>query len=58
MTDTNSYKDFQKLSYKDIEKLLITISERTAKQYFSDIKQFFQIELVTYQHFKIYFKVQ
>lgn len=58
MTDTNNYKEFQKLSYKDIEKLLLTISERTAKQYLSDIKQFFKIDIVTYQHFKKYFKLQ
>jgi hypothetical protein len=57
-TDTKNYKEFQKLSYKDIENLLITISERTAKQYLNDIKQHYQIDIVTYQHFKNYFKVQ
>lgn len=58
MNDTNNYKEFQKLSYKDIQKLLLAISERTAKQYLFDIKKFFQIDIVTYQHFKKYFKVQ
>jgi hypothetical protein len=57
MIDTNNYKDFQKLSYKDIESLLVTISETTAKRYLSDIKQHFNIDTVLYCHFKAYFKV-
>lgn len=56
-TDTNNYKEFQKLSYKDIENLLFTISPRTAKQYLSDIKRHFNVSIVTYSHFKSYFKV-
>jgi len=57
-TDTKITKSFKTLSYKDIEYLLISISERTAKQYLADIKHHFEIDVVTFQHFKSYFKVQ
>jgi hypothetical protein len=56
-SNPNNYQEFQKLSYKDIENLLITISTRTAKQYLSDIKRHFNSPIVTFSHFKTYFKV-
>lgn len=56
MTDTNNYKAFQKLSWKDIQDLLL-VSDSTAQRYLSDIKQNFDITIVTYSHFKNYFKL-
>lgn len=56
MTDTQNYKAFQKLSWKDIQQLLI-VSDSTAQRYLSDIKQTFNISIVTYNHFKKYFKL-
>lgn len=54
---SQNYTEFQKLSYKDIEALLITVSECTAKKYFSDIKKQFNIDVVLFWHFKSYFKI-
>jgi hypothetical protein len=54
---SHNYTEFQKLSYKDIKALLITVSEKTAKQYLTDIKKEFDINVVLFHHFKIYFKV-
>jgi hypothetical protein len=56
ISDTNNYKEFQRLGAKDIQNLLINISPVTAKRYLSDIKQHFSITVVTYHHFKLYFK--
>lgn len=54
MADTQNYKEFQKLSFKDIQTLLI-VSEPTAKRYLGDIKLHFKIDAVLYIHFKKYF---
>jgi hypothetical protein len=56
MTDTKNYKAFQKLSWKDIQELLI-VSDSTAQRYLNDIKQSYSISIVTYNHFKKYFKI-
>ncbi|GEL11817.1 hypothetical protein SAMN05192550_2807 [Flavobacterium glycines] len=55
MADTNNYKEFQKLSFKDIQSLML-VSEATAKKYLTDIKTHFCITIVTYSHFKQYIK--
>jgi len=52
-----TYSEYQKISYKDIEALLINVSEKTAKQYLTDIKKEFDIKIVLFSHFKTYFKV-
>ncbi|WP_162128198.1 hypothetical protein [Flavobacterium phycosphaerae] len=57
MSDTTNYKPFQALSSKDIESLLFNISERTAQQYLTDIKRTYDLKVVTYYHFKMYFKI-
>jgi hypothetical protein len=57
MTDTTNYKDFQKLSAKDIQFLLITISIRTAETYLKEIKEHFETKIVTYKHFKNYYNI-
>lgn len=51
------YTDYQKLSFKDIESLLITVSPQKAKQYLTDIKKEYEIKAVLFIHFKKYFKV-
>lgn len=55
MADTYNYKEYQKLSFKDIQTLL-TVSEASAKRYLSDIKNHFEINAVLFSHFKKYFK--
>ncbi|GIZ08488.1 hypothetical protein FUMI01_12150 [Flavobacterium sp. UMI-01] len=55
MADTNNYTELQKLSYKDIECLLI-VSEATAKRYYNDIKTTYNLRAVLYKHFLQYFK--
>lgn len=55
MSDTINYKEYQKLSFKDIQTLLI-VSEASAKRYLTDIKEHFKIDAVLYLHFKKYFK--
>lgn len=57
MTSEKIYSDYQKLSHKDIETLLISISTKTAKQYLTDIKKEFRIKIVLFSHFKSYFKI-
>lgn len=57
MTDTINYKDTTKITAKDVCDLLCTISQRTAEQYFTDIKNHFGIKIVLYKHFKEYFKL-
>jgi hypothetical protein len=52
-----TYTDYTKLSFKDIESLLITISEQSAKQYLSDIKKELGLKTVLFCHFKQYFKI-
>jgi pyruvate/oxaloacetate carboxyltransferase len=54
---TKTYTDCQKLSFKDIEALLISVSPKTAKQYLTDIKKEFDVKIVLFCHFKKYFKV-
>ena len=56
-TMSKTYSEFQKISYKDIEALLINVSEKTAKQYLTDIKKEFGINIVLFNHFKSYFKI-
>lgn len=51
------YTEFQKLTHKDIELLLINVSPATAKQYLTDIKKEFQTPIVLFNHFKQYFKI-
>lgn len=57
MTDTANYKEFQKLTAKDICALFVSISERTAEHYLQDIKRHYGIKVVTFRHFKQYFKI-
>ena len=57
MSTVNKYTDYQKLSSKDIEILLINVHPRTARQYLTDIKKEFNIKYVLFQHFKMYFKI-
>lgn len=57
MSIAKKYTDYTKLSFKDIENLLMNVSERTAKQYLSDIKKEYKLKYVLFQHFKAYFKV-
>jgi hypothetical protein len=56
MADTLNYQPLQRLTCKDIENLLI-VSKATAQRYYSDIKQAYSIDLVTYKHFTMYFKL-
>jgi hypothetical protein len=58
MSNTTNYTDYQKLSFKDIEALLISVSEKTAKQYLTDIKKELGLKTVLFLHFKQYFKIQ
>ena len=58
MSDTTNYTDYTKLSYKDIESLLCTISSKTAQQYLTDIKNQYNTKHVLYFHFKKYFKLE
>jgi hypothetical protein len=51
------YTDYTKLSAKDIEVLLITVSHTAAKLYLTDIKKQFDIKTVLFIHFKQYFKI-
>ena len=53
----NTYKNTQKLSFKDIEALLINVSPSTAKVYLNDIKKTYDIKIVLFIHFKTYFKI-
>lgn len=57
MPQTKSYTDFEKLSFKDIEFLLVNVSEKTAQQYMTDIKNHFSTPIVLFFHFKQYFKI-
>lgn len=57
MSDTTNYVKTQRLTAKDIESLLISVSPRTAQQYYTDIKNAYDIKLVTYYHFCDYFKI-
>lgn len=57
MTDTANYKDTTKITAKDVCELLCTISQRTAQQYFTDIKKQYDVKIVLYIHFKQYFNI-
>lgn len=46
-----------KISCKDVQNLL-DCSERTAKKYYREIKQEFDLQIVLKHHFNKYFKVQ
>jgi hypothetical protein len=52
-----TYTEYTKLSFKDIESLLITVSEQAARQYLSDIKKEYGLKAVLFCHFKQYFKI-
>jgi hypothetical protein len=54
----STYTEYTKLSFKDIESLLITVSTKTAKQYYTDIKKELDVKTVLFCHFKQYFKIQ
>lgn len=56
MADTKNYKEFQKLSWKDIQDLLI-VTDATAQRYLTEIKEHFNVTVATYQHFKKYFNL-
>lgn len=56
MADTTNYKEFQKLSWKDLQSLLL-VSDASAQRYLTEIKQHFNVTVLTYQHFKKYFKL-
>lgn len=57
MTSQKVYTDLQKITSKDIETLLISISNKTAQQYLTDIKKEYDLKIVLFQHFKKYFKI-
>lgn len=57
MAEPKEYTDYQKLSFKDIETLLVSISVKMAKQYLTDIKKEYEIKIVLFHHFKQYFKI-
>jgi hypothetical protein len=61
MSNTTSkptiYTDYQKISIKDIVFLLVSVSEKTAQQYYKDIKKEYEIPIVLFTHFKQYFKI-
>lgn len=57
MTIQKTYHDFQKLTHKDIESLLISVSTKTAQQYLTDIKKEYGLKIVLFSHFKRYFKI-
>lgn len=50
------YTHFQKITNKDISNILI-VSSSTAKIYLKDIKNHFNIKVVTYFHLMQYFKL-
>ena len=54
---SKDFQQYQKLCAKDIQKLLVNVNERTAYRYLTDIKREFSIKIVTYHHFKLYFKI-
>jgi len=49
--------EFHKITYKDIENYM-NVSERTAKRYFSDIKEEYNLRAVCLQHFLNYFNLK
>ena len=57
MNSSQNYTDLQKLTAKDIQYLLVSVSEKTAQNYFTDIKKEYQLKIVLFVHFKNYFKV-
>ena len=57
MKPSQNYTDLQKLTAKDIQHLLVSVSEKTAQNYFTDIKEEYQLKIVLFIHFKNYFKV-
>ena len=57
MNSSQNYTDLQKLTAKDIQHLLVSVSEKTAQNYFTDIKKEYQLKIVLFVHFKNYFKV-
>lgn len=52
-----NYTSTQKLTAKDVETLLVSVSPGTAKQYLKDIKQSFGVSVVLFCHFCEYFKI-
>lgn len=56
MADTKEYKEFQKLTWKDIQDLML-VTDASAQSYLTDIKQHFNVKAATYQHFKRYFNL-
>jgi hypothetical protein len=57
MSTKTTYTDYQKLTFKDIESLLISVSPKTAQQYLTDIKKEYELKAVLFCHFKKYFKI-
>ena len=58
MDYSKQYSDLTKIGSKDLELLLISISERTSRLYLKEIKEHFQIKVVLFIHFKQYFKIK
>lgn len=56
MSDTTNFKDTTKITSKDVSYLMM-VSVRTAEQYYTDIKNHFDIKVVLYKHFRLYFKI-
>lgn len=52
------YTDTTKINSKDVLTLMVNISERTAINYYKEIKDHFDIKIVLYYHFKKYFKIE
>lgn len=48
--------EFKKMTFKDIQNSL-EVSECTAKKILKDIKNEYDIKIVTYRHLKMYLKV-
>jgi hypothetical protein len=57
MNSSQNYTDLQKLTAKDIQHLLVSVSEKTAQNYITDIKKEYQLKIVLFVHFKNYFKI-
>ena len=57
MNSSQNYTDLQKLTAKDIQHLLVSVSEKTAQNYITDIKKEYQLKIVLFCHFKNYFKI-
>lgn len=52
-----NYTPTQKLSAKDIQALLVTVTLKTAEKHLKDIKEHYNTSIVMYCHFEQYFNI-